>query len=190
MLRHNERLQKGAVVNLIRLVAAIAVTVLSAVAAHAEPIVHRSAVSAGEAVATGGSFSINFPTAYRDIEIRTEDPPAPTLVTHLLTGVDAEGLRISAMEMTGPEHPGPIDGLMEAAKTRPGTTVSDVNRTEQGDVARLSFMLTEPKGGSYFRVIRTPRAQYVLSVQFPEAIRAQAALARYGFFESFKLTQP
>jgi hypothetical protein len=145
-------------VTLIRLVTAIAVTVFSAMAAHAEPVVHRSAVPAGEAVAIGGSFSIIFPIPFNDIEIRTENPPAPTVVTHLLTGLDPEGLRVSAMEMTGPEHPGPIDGLMEAAKTRPGTTVSQVSRAQDGDSETLSFTLTEPRGGSYFRVISTARA--------------------------------
>ena len=175
---------------LIRLVTAIAVTVFSAMAAHAEPVVHRSAVPAGEAVATGGSFSIIFPTPFSDIEIRTENPPAPTVVTHLLTGLDPEGLRVSAMEMTGPEHPGPIDGLMEAAKTRPGTTVSAVSRAQVGDSETLSFALTEPRGGSHFRVIRTARAQYVLVIQFPEAIRGKAALAKDGYFGSFKLTHP
>jgi hypothetical protein len=178
-------------VTLIRLVTAIAVTVFSAMAAHAEPVVHRSAVPAGEAVATGGSFSIVFPTPFSDIEIRTENPPAPTEVTHLLTGHDPEGLRVSAMELTGIEHPGPIDGVMEgAAKARPGTTVSDVSRAENAGMTTLSFALTDPKGGSYFRVIRTPRAQYLLVVQFPEAIRARAALVRDGYFASFKLTRP
>jgi hypothetical protein len=173
-----------------RLVMAIAVTVFSAMAADAEPIVHRSAVPAGEAVATGGSFSISFPIAFSDIEVRTEDPPAPIAVAHLLTGVDPEGLRMSAMEITSPENPGPIDGLMEAAKARPGTTVSEISRAQDGDMATLSFALTEPKGGSYFRVIGTPRAQYVLAMQFPEAIRGKAALARDGYFGSFKLTHP
>jgi hypothetical protein len=176
-------------VNLLRLVAVIAVTVVSA--AHAEPIVHRSAVPAGEAVATGGSFSITFPIAFRDIEVRTEDPPAPTAVTHLLTGLDPEGLRVSAMEMTGIDHPPPIEGVMEgAAKARPGTTVSDVSRAENGEMTTLSFALTEPKGGSYFRVIRTPHAQYLLVIQFPEAIRSRAVLAKDDYFGSFKLTRP
>jgi hypothetical protein len=84
----------------VRLVAAIVLTVLSAIAAQAEPIVHRSAVAAGEAVPTGGSFSVLFPIAFNDVEIRAEDPPAPTLVTHLLMGLNSEGLRVSAI---GPE---------------------------------------------------------------------------------------
>jgi hypothetical protein len=126
-----------------RLAAAIVLTVLSASAAHAEPIMHRSAVPAGEAVPTGGSFSILFPIAFSDPEIRAEDPPAPTLATHLLMGV-------SAMEMPGPEITKPIDGLMEAAKTRPGTTVSEISRAQTGDMETLSFALTEPKGRQFF----------------------------------------
>jgi hypothetical protein len=172
-------------------VTAIAVTLFSGMAVHAESIVHRSAVPAGEAVATGGTFSITFPISFGDFEVRTEDPPAPTEVTHLLVGRDPEGLRVSAMELTGIEHPPPIDGVMEgAAKARPGTTVSDVSRAENGEMTTLSFALTDPKGGSYFRVIRTPRAQYLLVVQFPEAIRARATLVRDVYFASFKLTRP
>ena len=175
---------------IIRLVAAIVVTVVSAMSAHAEPIMHRSAVAAGEAAPTDGSFSILFPIAFNDVELRTEDPPAPTLVMHLLMGVDSEGLRISAMETSGREIAAPIDGLMETAKTRPGTTVSDISRAQTGDMATLSFALTEPKGGSYFRVIRTKGREYVLVIQFPEAIRSKAVLVKDGYFGSFKITRP
>jgi hypothetical protein len=182
---------KGTPVNFLRAVAAIALIVVSAVAVHAESIVHRTAVPAGEAVATGGTFSITFPVSFADAEVRTEDPPAPTQVTHLLTGHDPEGLRVSAMEITGIDHPPPIDAVMEgAANARPGTTVSDVSRAEKDGMTTLSFALTDPKGGSFFRVIRTPRAQYLLVVQFPETIRARAAPIRDGYFASFKLTRP
>lgn len=174
----------------VRLAAAIVLTVLSAIAAQAEPILHRSAVAAGEAVPTGGSFSILFPIAFSDVEIRAEDPPAPTLVTHLLTGLDSEGLRVSAMEMSGPEITKPIDGLMETAKTRPGTTVSEISRAKTGDIETLSFALTEPKGGSFFRQIRAKGTEYTLVIQFPEAIRNKATLLKDGYFGSFKITHP
>jgi hypothetical protein len=176
------------VVIALRLAAAIVLTVLSASAAHAEPIMHRSAVPAGEAVPTGGSFSILFPIAFSDLEIRAEDPPAPTLVTHLLMGLNAEGLRVSAMEMSGPEITKPIDGLMEAAKTRPGTTVSEISRAQTGDMETLSFALTEPRGGSFFRQIRAKGTEYVLVIQFPEALRSKASLLKDGYFGSFKIT--
>ena len=173
-----------------RLAAAIVLTVLSAIAAQAEPILHRSAVAAGEAVPTGGSFSILFPIAFSDVEIRAEDPPAPTLVTHLLMGLNSEGLRVSAMEMSGPEITKPIDGLMETAKTRPGTTVSEISRAKTGDMETLSFALTEPKGGSFFRQIRAKGTEYTLVIQFPEAIRNKATLLKDGYFGSFKITHP
>jgi hypothetical protein len=176
------------VVIALRLAAAIVLTVLSASAAHAEPIMHRSAVPAGEAVPTGGSFSILFPIAFSDLEIRAEDPPAPTLVTHLLMGLNAEGLRVSAMEMSGPELTKPIDGLMETAKTRPGTTVSEISRAQTGDMETLSFALTEPRGGSFFRQIRAKGTEYVLVIQFPEALRSKASLLKDGYFGSFKIT--
>jgi len=174
----------------VRLLTAIVLTVFAAFAAHAEPILHRSAVVAGEAVPTGGSFSVAFPIAFNDLEIRTEDPPAPTLVTHLLMGLNSEGLRVSAMEISGPKYATPIDGLMEVAKARPGTTVSDVSRAQTGDIETLSFSLTEPKGGSYFRLIRTKNTQYTLVIQFPEAIRDKATLLKDGYFGSFKIMHP
>jgi hypothetical protein len=173
-----------------RFAAAIVWILLSAVAAQAEPILHRSAVAAGEAVPTGGSFSITFPIAFSDVEIRAEDPPSPTLVTHLLMGLNPDGLRVSAMEMSGPKISKPIDGLMETAKTRPGTTVSEIVRSQTGDIETLSFMLTEPKGGSFFRQVRTKDTEYVLVIQFPEAIRGKAALLKDDYFGSFRITLP
>jgi hypothetical protein len=138
------------------LAAAIILTVLSATATQAEPILDRSAVAAGEAVPTGDSFSIRFPIAFADMEIRAEDPSASTVVTHLLTGINVEGLRVSAMETSGPEMTKPIDGLMESAKTRPGTTVSDVSRAQTSDMETLPFALSEPKGGSFFAADSNP----------------------------------
>jgi hypothetical protein len=174
----------------VRLAAAIILTVLSAIAAQAEPIFHRSAVAAGEAVPTGGSFSVLFPIAFSDVEMRAEDPPAPTAVMHLLTGLNSEGLRVSAMEWSGPEITKPIDGLMEAAKARRGTTVSEISRAKSGDMETLSFALTEPKGGSFFRLIRTKGKEYTLVIQFPEAIHNEATLLKDGYFGSFKTTDP
>jgi len=165
-------------------------TVFAALAAHAEPILHRSAVVAGEAVPTGGSFSVVFPIAFNDVEIRAEDLPAPTLVTHLLMGLNSEGLRVSAMEISGPKYATPIDGLMEVAKARPGTTVSDISRAQTGDMEILSFSLTEPKGGSYFKLIRNKNTQYTLVIQFPEAMRSKATLLKDGYFGSFKIMHP
>jgi hypothetical protein len=111
-----------------RFVAAILFALVFAAPAHAQAITHRSNVPAGDAVATNGSFSVRFPIAFSDIEFRVEDPDAPTLVVHLLTGVNDEGLRFSVMEMPVIGPPKPLDSLMEAAKKRPGAAVSDVRR--------------------------------------------------------------
>jgi hypothetical protein len=178
------------VLMLVRLVTATVLTVLAALAAHAEPITHRSAVMAGEAIPTGGSFSVTFPIAFNDLEIRAEDPPAPTLVTHLLMGLNSEGLRVSAMEISGSKYATPIDSLMEVAKARPGTIVSDISRGRSGGLEMLSFSLTEPKGGSYFKLIRSENTQYTLVIQFPEAIRSEATVLKDGYFGSFKIMRP
>jgi len=183
--------RKGPVVTPMSFVAAIVLIVVSAVAARAEePIIYRSSVAAGEAAPTGGSFSVIFPVAFTDAEVRTEDPPEPTFVTHLLTGHDSDGLSVSAMEMSGPKVIPPIDDVMNSAKARSGATVSNINHTQTDDMATLSFALTEPKGGSYFRVIRANGTQYMLVIQFPEAIRDKAVAMKDGYFGSFRITHP
>jgi hypothetical protein len=79
------------------------------------------------------------------------------------------------MQISGPETTNRIgDDLMEAAKTRRGTTVSEISRAKTDDMEILSFALTEPKGG----------------IQFPEAIRTKATLLKDSYFGSFKVTHP
>jgi hypothetical protein len=51
-------------------------------------------------------------------------------------------------------------------------------------------VLTEPKGGSFFRQIRAKGTEYVLVIQFPEALRSKATLLKDGYFGSFKITHP
>jgi hypothetical protein len=83
--------------------AAISLFLAVTASAQAEPVVHRTAVAAGEATPTNGSFSIRFPVAFNDIELRADDPSAPTLVVRMLSGVNGEGLRFSATETPLPE---------------------------------------------------------------------------------------
>ena len=174
-----------------RLVAAILFALVLAATAHAaEPIMHRTNVAAGEAVPTGGSFSIRFPIAFNDVEIRVEDASAPTLVVHLLTGLNDEGLRFSATETPVQGEPKPLDGFIETARNRPGATVSDVRHEQKDGVETLSFSLTEPKDGSYFRMIRTKTTGYILVIQFPNALYSKASGLKDGFFGSFKITRP
>jgi hypothetical protein len=97
---------------------------------------------------TNGSFSIRFPVAFNDIELRAEDPSAPTLVARMVSGINGEGLRFSATETPLPEQPLRIDGFMEAPRKRPGAFVSDINQEQKDGIEIQSFALTDAKGGS------------------------------------------
>jgi hypothetical protein len=182
--------RRGLRVKKFHFLAAIVLAAAFTGSAQAQPIMHRTAVAAGEATPTNGSFSIRFPIAFNDIELRAEDPTAPTLVIHLLSGVNGEGLRFSATETPLPAQPLPMDNFMEAAGKRPGAVISDVAREQNGETNILTFSLTEPKGGNYFRMIRAKGIQYMLVIQFPEASRSQATGMKDDFFASFKLTRP
>jgi hypothetical protein len=170
--------------------AAVLLALAVTASAQAQPIMHRTAVAAGEATPTDGSFSIQFPVAFNDIELRAEDPTAPTLVVRMLSGINGEGLRFSATETPLPEQPLPIGGFMEAARKRPGASVSDIDHAQKDGVEIQSFSLTDAKGGSYFRLIRAKATQYMLVVQFPEASRQQATGMKDDFFGSFRMTRP
>jgi hypothetical protein len=60
--------------------------------------VHRRDAPAGVATPTGGTLAIDFPVAYRDAEMRADDPPAPPAVVRLLTGMNSDRVRFSASE--------------------------------------------------------------------------------------------
>jgi hypothetical protein len=170
--------------------AAVLLALTVTASARAQPIMHRTAVAAGEATPTDGSFSIRFPVAFNDIELRAEDPAAPTLVVRMLSGTNGEGLRFSATETPLPEQPLPIDAFMEAAGKRPGASVSDIDHEQKDGIEIQSFSLTDAKGGNYFRLIRAKATQYMLVVQFPEASRQQATGMKDDFFGSFRMTRP
>jgi hypothetical protein len=174
----------------IRLAAAILAVFVISAPAHAQRITHRTTVPAGEASPTNGSFSIRFPVAFNDVELRVEDPQNPSLVVHLLSGLNDEGLRFSATETPVQGPPKPLDTLLEAAKKKRGGTVSDVNREQNGDTETLSFSLTETWEGSFFRMIRSKTTGSVLVVQFPNALYSKASKMKDAFFASFKITPP
>jgi hypothetical protein len=81
----------------------------------------------------------------------------------------------------------PIDGFMEAASKRPGASVSDIGHEQKDGIEIQSFSLTDAKGGTYFRLIRSKATQYMLVVQFPEASRRQATSMKDDFFGSFEV---
>jgi hypothetical protein len=174
----------------IRIAAAIFILCGLAAPAHAERITHRTAVPAGEATPTGGSFSIQFPIPYNDVELKVVDAQNPTLVVHLLSGMNSDAMRFSATETPVQGPPKPLDNLLEAAQKRHGGTVTDIKREQNGDTETLSFELTEPREGSFFRSIRTKTAGYVLVVQFPNAMFGPASKMKDAFFDSFKIIKP
>lgn len=173
-----------------RLVAATLLALAAAAPAQAQTTVHRSNAPAGEAAPTGGSFSIRFPVDFSDVEMKVPDPNAPTLVVHMLTGITGEKLRFSATEIPQQGPPKPLDSFMDEAKRRPGAVVSDIQRGQKEGVETLSYALTEPNDGTYFRVIRTKTTGYLLVIQYPRTLFNKAAGLKDEFFNSFKITKP
>lgn len=153
--------------------------------------VYRKDVPAGVATPTGGTFSINFPVAYMDAEMRADDPPAPVVVVHLLTGTNSDRVRFSASEMPMIGHEAkPMEDFMEATKGRAGAVVSDARRDSKDGMEILAFSLTDTSGGYFFRIERANNIQYMQVIQFPETERAQATAVRDDFFGSFKIIKP
>jgi hypothetical protein len=64
-------------------------------------------------------------------------------------------------------------GLMETAKTRPGTIVSEIGRARTGDMETLSFALTEPKGGGFFGRFEPNARNRCWSSSFPKRFAAR-----------------
>jgi hypothetical protein len=183
-------LKKGFPVKALRLAAAMVVALILAAPAQAQ-IVHRADAPAGDAVPTGGSFSIRFPIPFRDVEARVAEPGAPTAVLRMVTGVDSRGIRFSATESPYVGlRPEPMERFADEMKERPGATVSDMRREQKEDMEILSFSLTGPEGGYYFRMGRANSIQYMQVVQFPEAQRSTATAMKEDFFGSFRITRP
>ncbi len=151
-------------------------------------VVHRANVPPGDATPTDGSFSIHFPIAFNDVEMKAEESGYPTTVVYMLTGLGDTGTRFTATETSfAGFEPKPMEAFMEGAKQRRGAVVSDVHRDSSGGMEMLSFALTGPEGGYYFRMIRANNSQYMLVVQFPESQRDAATGMKDDFFSSFKI---
>jgi hypothetical protein len=178
-------------VTVFRLAAALVLALVLGAPVHAQTV-HRKDVPAGEATPTGGSFSIRFPVAFADVEMRADDPPAPPAIVRMLTGLNSDGVRFSATEMPmiAGVKPQPMEEFMAATKKRPSAAISDVHRDSTPGAEILSFALTDGSGGYFFRLVRTNGAQYMQVIQFPETERRQAAAVRDDFFASFKIIRP
>jgi hypothetical protein len=176
-----------------RLAAAIVLTLLlfgGFCACASAQTVNRSNVPPGAAAPTGGSFTINFPTAFNDIELRAkaDTPDGFDAIVRMLTGLSEDGIRFSATEtpFVPGQQPKPMEDFMEAAKQRPRAVVTDVQHDHKDDTEILSFALDDFKGGTYFHIVRTKDAQYMLVIQFPESQRDKATVMKDDFFGSFK----
>jgi len=167
------------------------VLALTVIAPAQAQTVYRKDVPAGVATPTGGTFSIDFPVAYMDSEMRADDPPAPPAIIRLLTGMNSDRVRFSASEMPMiVQNAKPMESFMEATKQRPGAVVSDMQRESHDGIEILAFSLADASGGYFFRVERANNIQYMQVIQFPETERAQATAVRDDFFGSFKITKP
>ncbi len=170
--------------------AAIAAAMLLGAAAHAQTVL-RSNLPAGDATPTGASFSVQMPVAYSDVELQATDPSNPTLVVRMVTGASKDGVKFSASEirfLPGVERK-PLEDFMKGLKANPFAALVDVRLDRSGGRETLSFLLIDiAAGGNFFDVVRTDQAQYTLTVQFHRAQRDEAAAAKDGFFNSFKLT--
>jgi hypothetical protein len=173
-----------------RFFAALVFAVVLAAPGHAQTV-YRKDLPAGEATPTNGTFSVRFPITFSDVELKAEDPPAPPAIVRMVTGLDSNGVRLSATEtpMLGLE-PRPMEDFMAAMKQRPGAAVSDVHRESKDGTEILSFALADASGGYFFHIVRANKTQYLQVIQFPETARAQAVAMRDDFFNSFKITKP
>ena len=174
----------------LRLLAAVVLALVLTTPSEAQTV-YRKDVPAGEATPTNGTFSIRFPVPFTDAEMRADDPPAPPVVIHMLTGANSDNVRFSASEtaMLGLE-PRPMEDFMAATKQRPGAVVSDPQHDNKDGMETLSFALEDNSGGYFFRMIRHNNIQYMQVIQFPKTERAQAEAVRDDFFNSFKITKP
>jgi hypothetical protein len=174
----------------LRLLAAVVLALVLTTPSEAQTV-YRKDVPAGEATPTNGTFSIRFPVPFTDAEMRADDPPAPPVVIHMLTGANSDNVRFSASEtaMLGLE-PRPMEDFMTATKQRPGAVVSDPQHDNKDGMETLSFALEDNSGGYFFRMIRHNNIQYMQVIQFPKTERAQAEAVRDDFFNSFKITKP
>jgi hypothetical protein len=174
--------------SMIRLAASFLLIAGLAVApAQAEQIVHRTAVPAGEAISTGGSFSVRMPVAFADIEVVVDDGGKGREVAHLITGRSPDGLKFVATEISVSGEPKPLTAIVDSMKARPGAVVSDVVQTKTADMETISLASADPKAGVFMRIIRTQTKGYTLIVEYPVDAKERANAARTEFFDSFKM---
>jgi len=170
---------------------------LSVSIAVAEPKLemHRSAVNAIDksgwqlAASSHGGFSVRMPIPFNDFSIRDTDPNATNPVIHTVGGKSSEGIKISVTEV--PITPrskvaADLGTIPEQIGRSPGTKISDVRRDSKGGIDSISFLASRPETSAYMRTIKTSKAVYSLTIEFPNAQRATVDAVKDEFFGSFK----
>lgn len=152
--------------------------------------INRENVPAGVATPAGASFSVQFPVSYNDLTVIAGGDKTQI---RMVTGNNPDHVQFSAAQFD--IQPGrklqPIDDFMNSQKDKTGGEVSEVDHKTENGLEKLSFTLMDvASGGSFFEVIRSDKAQYVLTVQFHPGQYGQAGSLRDGFFYSFKILTP
>jgi len=176
-----------------RLVAASLFCSTLAAVAHAQ-VINRANVPAGYATPTDGTFSIRFPIPFIDMAESGDKFGADRdMVVRMVTGITKSGIRLSAAEMPDPHGQlAPVDTFMDNLRQRlgSGAVLSDVSRDRKDNVDTVSFALAAHGRGFYFRVIRAEGSQYILLVQFRDALHDTANKMKEPFFSSFSFARP
>ena len=174
----------------------LVVSVWAAAQAQPKLEMHRSNVNALDksgwqlAVSSHGGFSVRMPIPFNDFSIHASDPNTGDSVTHTVGGKSTEGIKISVTEMPiTPRSKVPADlaTIPEQIGRSPGTKISDVRRDSKGDVASISFLASGPATSAYMRTVKTSKAVYSLTIEFPNAHRPTVDAVKDEFFGSFKI---
>jgi hypothetical protein len=154
---------------------------------------HRAGVDSKDssgwhlAVSTKGSFSVRMPIPFNDFTVRSTDPKTGEEVTHVIGGKSTEGIKLTAVEAPASAKSAPgLDKILADFSAKPGSKVSDVQRSAKGDVDTLSFSVGGAQTSAHIRYIKTKSATYSLIIEFPNAHRDDVAAVREEFFGSFK----
>jgi hypothetical protein len=127
------------------------------------------------------------PIPFNDFTVRSTDPKTGEEVTHVIGAKSTEGIKLSTVEMPASAKSAPsLDKILADFSAKPGSKISDVQRAAKGDADTLSFSLSGAQTSAHVRYIKTKSATYVLTIEFPNAHRDDAAAVREEFFGSFK----
>jgi hypothetical protein len=172
--------------------------VLACAVAQAEPKLemHRTGVNAIDksgwqlAESSRGGFSVRMPIPFNDFSVRTTDPNIGDMEMHTVGGKSTEGIKISVTEVPitpRSKVPSDLATIPEQIGQSPGTKISDVRRDSKSGIESISFLASRANTSAYMRTVKTAKAIYSLTIEFPNAQRATVDAVKDEFFGSFKL---